>query len=108
MKLLPAIIFLFLVSMVTAQDKNLPYYEIPAYPESYTAGGVASRIIDGLGFRFYWATEGLRSEDLAFKPGADARTSEETIIHVYDVDYGSKCNNQNFKLSGSSYKSSFC
>ncbi|TAK34823.1 MAG: hypothetical protein EPO28_15520, partial [Saprospiraceae bacterium] len=43
---------------------------------------VAARMIDGLGFRYYWATEGLRPEDLAFKPSAEARTSEETIDHI--------------------------
>ena len=39
-------------------------------------------MIDGLGFRFYWATEGLRAEDLAFRPSPEARTSEETIDHI--------------------------
>jgi hypothetical protein len=70
---------------LSAQDKTLPYYEIPNYPESFTAGAVASRMIDGAGFRYYWATEGLRPEDLAFKPNADARTSEETITHIYEL-----------------------
>jgi hypothetical protein len=70
---------------VHAQDKLLPYYEIPAYPGSYSAGTVASRMIDGLGFRYYWATEGLRSEDLAFKPSNEARTSEETITHIFEL-----------------------
>lgn len=68
-----------------AQDRPLPYSEIPAYPESFTAGSVASRIIDGLGFRFYWATDGLREEDLSFKPNDDARTTRETIEHIYGM-----------------------
>jgi hypothetical protein len=68
-----------------AQDKSLPYYEIPKQPDTFTAGGVASRMIDGLGFRFYWATEGLRAEDLAWKPGNDTRTAEETITHIYEM-----------------------
>lgn len=67
------------------QDKKLPYYEIPDYPETYTAGAVAARMIDGLGFRFYWATEGLRKEDLAYKPGNDTRTSQQTIEHIYGM-----------------------
>jgi len=74
-----------LIFPLAAQDKSLPYYEIPAYPESYSAGAVASRIIDGLGFRYYWATEGLRKEDLAFKPSGEARTSEETITHIFEL-----------------------
>lgn len=68
-----------------AQDATLPYYEIPQQPEKFTAGAVAARLVDGLGFRFYWATDGLRPEDLSFKPTADARTSEETIAHIYGM-----------------------
>lgn len=60
----------------------LPYRQIPAYPEQYSAANVAARMIDGLGFRFYWATEGLRPEDLAFRPTPEARSSEETIDHI--------------------------
>lgn len=73
---------------ITAQDsieKKLPYYEIPEYPETYTAGTVAARMIDGLGFRYYWATEGLRVEDLSYKPSADGRATAETIDHIYDL-----------------------
>lgn len=61
---------------------TLPYREIPVYPESYSAESVVARMIDGLGFRFYWATEGLRPEDLAFRPTPESRTSEETIDHI--------------------------
>ena len=74
---------------VRAQEKqsNLPYYEIPAYPDSYTAGTVAARVLDGLGFRYYWATEGLRKEDLSFKPSAEARSTEETLEHIYQLTW---------------------
>jgi hypothetical protein len=80
-------LFVFVQLTLSAQDNILPYAEVPAYPESYTAGAVASRMIDGLGFRFYWATEGLRAQDLAYRPGADARTTEETIAHIYEMSY---------------------
>ena len=61
---------------------TLPYAEIPNYPAQYTAESVIARLIDGIGFRFYWATEGLRPEDLAFRPTKESRTSEETIDHI--------------------------
>lgn len=64
---------------------TLPYSEIPGFADKYTAGSIASRLIDGLGFRYYWATEGLRSEDLTFKPDQDTRTSMETIVHIYEM-----------------------
>lgn len=70
---------------IFAQDVQLPYYEIPSYPKNFTAGTVAARMIDGLGFRYYWATEGLRPEDLAYKPGADTRTTKETLTHIYEL-----------------------
>jgi hypothetical protein len=61
---------------------SLPYCEIPPYPDTFTAENVAARMIDGLGFRFYWATEGLRPEDLAFQPSPGARNCEATIDHI--------------------------
>jgi len=64
---------------------QLPYAEIPDYPESYTANNVAARLIDGLGFRYYWATEGLREEDLNYKPSEEARNTSETIDHLYGL-----------------------
>ena len=72
--------------MEAQNTKNsLPYYEIPDYPEKYNQGTVVARMIDGLGFRYYWATEGLRAEDLKFKPNETARTTEETIDHILDL-----------------------
>lgn len=74
---------IYMNSQETPND--LPYYEIPDYPETYTAGSVAARIIDGLGFRYYWATEGLRKEDLVFRPSDMARTTGETVDHIYGL-----------------------
>lgn len=69
----------------SAQDRQLPYYEIPDYPESFSAGAVAARLMDGLGFRFYWATEGMREVDLQFRPSPEARSTEETVEHIYGM-----------------------
>lgn len=83
---LAAFLLLTCISVWAQNNPNmttaLPYREIPAYPESYSAESVVARMIDGLGFRFYWATEGLRPEDLAFRPTPESRTSEETIDHI--------------------------
>jgi len=61
---------------------SLPYESIPEYPESYTATNVTARLIDGLGFRYRWATEDLREEDLNYSPDSTARTSLETMEHI--------------------------
>lgn len=82
------IVTIFSLNMINAQNEmkeQLPYYEIPEHSETYTAGAVAARMVDGLGFRYFWATEGLREEDLGFKPSEDARTTKETIDHIYGL-----------------------
>ena len=80
---------LFTITAMAQQKSDLPYYEIPEYPAAYTPGAVAARVIDGLGFRYYWATEGLRPEDLKFAPKGEStgepRTSEATIQHIYSL-----------------------
>ena len=72
-------------AIVHAQDTVLPYYELPEAPGAYTTGTVAARIVDGLGFRYYWAAEGLRDEDLAWSHGDEARSSMSTIRHIYGL-----------------------
>ena len=81
------IVFTVLLStFCMAQEKTtLPYYQIPEYPETYTAGTVAARMVDGLGFRYFWATEGLTDKDLAQKASESGRTSAETIEHLYGL-----------------------
>ncbi len=77
------LIITLLINTTTAQNNTRPYYyEIPEAPKEYTAATVVSRMVDGLGFRYYWATEGLRPEDLTFKPNESARTTEQTIDHI--------------------------
>lgn len=61
---------------------ELPYTTIPDYPENYSAAGVAARMVDGLGFRYRWATEDLTEKDLAYAPDSTARTSMETMDHL--------------------------
>lgn len=83
------ILLLALLTMngLTAQDE-LPYAQIPDAPADYGPGNVLARLVDGLGFRFYWATEGLREEDLAYKISEDARSTEETINHILGMSNG--------------------
>lgn len=84
MKIIPLCLFILLTVSGISQDK--PYfYQIPEYPGQYSAATVAARMVDGLGFRYYWATEGLTDQDLRFKPGDSSRTSLETIEHIFQL-----------------------
>ncbi|WP_422091541.1 DinB family protein [Tenacibaculum ovolyticum] len=85
MKLLFSSLLTVLLMATASSQSKLPYYEIPEASVEFTAGTVVSRMVDGLGFRYYWATEGLIEKDLDFKPNNDARTTIETINHILDL-----------------------
>ncbi len=79
------LLFIMASSLQAQPADNLPYRKISDYPDQYSPGTVAARIIDGVGFRYYWASEGLRPEDLAYQPGEGTRTTEETLFHLYEL-----------------------
>ena len=70
---------------MSSQEKNLPFSEIGDYPSEYTPTNVISRLIDGLGYRFYWSTESLTENDLNYKPSEDSRSTMEVIEHIYGL-----------------------
>ncbi|UBM60074.1 hypothetical protein LAG90_05390 [Marinilongibacter aquaticus] len=75
-----ALFLLMTLSSTFAQDH---YQSIPDYSNTaYSNENILARMLDGLGFRYYWGTYELRAEDLAFKPSDEARTSYETLQHI--------------------------
>jgi len=89
--LLTIALSIFIIFGIAAQNENpmnpsdLPYFQIPDNPESYNAYTVTARVIDGLGFRYYWATEGLTEKDLVYRPSEEARSMLETIDHIHNL-----------------------
>ena len=77
----------FLIALTAQSQKtmndSLPFAAIPEAPQKYTAGSVVSRMVDGLGFRYYWATEQLTDNELDYSPGNEARTIRQNLEHVY-------------------------
>lgn len=61
------------------------FYQIPDTPALRDAQGVLARMVDGLGFRYFWATYDLREVDLAYKPTPESRTSRETMEHIHGL-----------------------
>ena len=72
---------------MNAQETELPFAEVPEYPEQFTAGTMAARMVESLGFRFYWATEGLKETDLDYRPDEASRTTGETVEHILGLSY---------------------
>lgn len=90
MKQFTLLFFIVITTTLVAQNASedqLPYYQLPDYSETFTAGTVSARMVDALGFRFYWASEGLSDKDLEYKPNDDVRTTAETIDHILDLSY---------------------
>ncbi len=80
----------FFLSISSAQSQNqvmekTPYASIESYPDVFTAATIVARTIDGLGYRYYWATEGLTDDDLIFRPSEDASNVIETIEHIHGL-----------------------
>ena len=64
---------------------ELPYLTIPNPPEEVTATAVLARLVDGLGFRYRWATEGLREEDYDYQPSPDSMTMKQLLEHIHGL-----------------------
>jgi len=59
--------------------------EISQYPDDVSGATVLVRLLDGLGFRFRWATHGLSDDDYAFRPAPDCMSIEELVRHVWGL-----------------------
>ena len=83
------LLFLIILSPLLSMGQNSTdyYYQIPSYPSEYTSETVAARLVDGLGFRFYWATADLRPEDYAYKASPEGRTLEEAVGHIMGLTH---------------------
>lgn len=88
MNIIGSFFCLFCITSLMAQERSY-FYQIPDAPAEYTAATVAARMVDGLGFRYFWATEGLREQDLNYQPqgelSGEARTTLATIRHILDL-----------------------
>lgn len=81
-----AVLVIGLCYSTTAQRDSmttqLPFDTIGIYPDTLTPATMLARSIEGLGFRYYWATAGLEVVDYNFTSGNGNRTSREIMEHL--------------------------
>ena len=77
--------FLILTNTLLMAQEQPPLKKIPDAPENASAGNVIARMIQGLGYRYYWASKDLRTEDLSYRPSKEASSSFETLEHIYGL-----------------------
>ena len=61
------------------------FNRIPPYPDSISGTTVLVRLLDVLGFRFRWSTEGLSDDDYGFRPAPECMSIEELVRHVWGL-----------------------
>jgi len=84
---------IFTLSLFTSSlfsQEEAPYNfnrfaDISATSSEFTSSNVVARMIEGLGFRYYWASIDLRKEDLAYQPAESGRTTMETLSHIHGL-----------------------
>ena len=107
MKKLILLLFIPFVSFgqINDQDFNLTFSDISEYPAEFSQATIVSRMIEGLGYRYYWASKSLRETDLEYKSSEDARSTFEIIKHIYSLTnmISSSFKNQQYGFSDVNY-----
>ena len=71
---------------LTIMSQTSEYFkDISEYPTEINNGNIISRMINGLGYRYYWATEKLKKNDLIYRPSKDAYSTKETMVHIFTL-----------------------
>jgi len=83
MKKITLILILTMTSMYS--QKKLPFYQIQEAPDEISSTNIMVRMVQGLGFRYHWATQDLTEKDLKYRPSKDAISNFETIKHIYNL-----------------------
>ena len=66
-------------------NQELPFEDISKTPNDLTATNTLLRMVEGLAFRYRWATENLSEENIKFKPHPTSMSIEEVNAHIFDL-----------------------
>jgi hypothetical protein len=69
----------------TNEGIRMDYHRIDEYPERVNAVAVVLRLLDGLGFRFYWATYELDEDDYGFTPAEGGNSIGWMLSHIWGL-----------------------
>ena len=67
------------------RNQELPFEDISKTPVELTATNTLLRMVEGLAFRYRWATENLSEENIKFKPHPTSMNIEEVNAHIFDL-----------------------
>ena len=66
---------------------NIPdfFKSYPEAPQEISASNAIARMLDGLGYRLYWALNGLDEKDCDYRLCEGAKSIHEIIEHILDL-----------------------
>jgi hypothetical protein len=67
------------------RNQELPFEDISKTPVELTATNTLLRVVEGLAFRYRWATENLSEENIKFRPHPTSMNIEEVNAHIFDL-----------------------
>ena len=67
------------------RNKEIPFEDISKTPTELTATNILLRVVEGLGFRYRWATENLSEDNIKFRPHPTSMNIEEVNSHIFDL-----------------------
>ena len=84
MKKISVFILLLISIQSFSQEKNY-FFDIKDSEDNYSENAVISRFLHAVGFRYYWATEGLNENDFKYKPSDTGISTRATLEHIYTL-----------------------
>ena len=66
-------------------NQELPFEDISQTPLEISAANALLRMVEGLAFRYRWATENLSDENIKFRPHTSSMSIEEVNSHIFDL-----------------------
>jgi hypothetical protein len=68
------------------KNKHIDFFKnIEEYPPGISATAIMSRMVDGVGFRFFWATFNQKVETYNYAPGEGRWNIFDTVSHIWDL-----------------------
>ena len=67
------------------RNQELPFKDISQTPLEVTATNTLLRMVEGLAFRYRWATENLSEKNMKFRPHHTSMSLEEVNSHIFDL-----------------------
>lgn len=62
-----------------------PYQSLPTPPATISEAKILARLVDGIGYRYQLATEGLTQKEIDFCPVEGSMNMTELLIHIYGL-----------------------